>query len=171
MKPTNGIYQTATQVKVFSPEITNVREVDSVHLLEDSIIYFANARNILLSRGLSPWYDIEWKLQKLGRARIFLWGKPHQTGWRVMSSVRVNIGKYLTYINEKKKRYPKEVSDDKPKRQGVSKGILAVGLIHSRGVTGVITSEPETRHSKGLAILRKSEGKQSPTYKEKAIGN
>lgn len=171
MKPTDGIYQTATQVKVLSPEITNVREVDSVHLLENNKIYVVIARYIFLSRGPSPWYDIERKLQELGRAKILLWVKSHQTGRRVSSSVRVIIGKYLTYNNEKKKRYPKEVSNNKSERQGVTEGILAVGLIHSRGVTDVTISEPETRHSKGLAILRKSKGQQSQSYKEKANGN
>ena len=72
MKPTDGRYQTATQVKVFSLEIINVREVDSVHLLEDSMIHFDKARDVLLSRGLRPWYGIERKLQELGRACLFL---------------------------------------------------------------------------------------------------
>jgi len=72
MKPTDGRYQTATQVKVFSPEIINVREVDSVHLLEDSMIHLDKVRDVLLSRGLRPWYGIAWKLQELGRACLFL---------------------------------------------------------------------------------------------------
>ena len=71
MKPTDGRYQTATQVKVISPEIINVGKVDSFHELEDSTIYFAMARGISLSRGLRPWYGIGWKLQELGRACIF----------------------------------------------------------------------------------------------------
>jgi hypothetical protein len=71
MKPTEGIYQTATQVKVISPEIFNVGKVDSVHLLEDSMMYIAKARDTSLSRGLRPWYGIGWKLQELGRACLF----------------------------------------------------------------------------------------------------
>jgi len=70
MKPADGRYQTATQVKVISPEIINVGKVDSVHLLEDSTIYLAMVRGISLSRGLRPWYGIAWKLQELGRACI-----------------------------------------------------------------------------------------------------
>ena len=70
MKPTDGRYQTATQVKVISPEIINVGKVDSVHELEDSTIYFVMVSYISLSRGLRPWYGIAWKLQELGRACI-----------------------------------------------------------------------------------------------------
>jgi hypothetical protein len=71
MKPPEGKYQTATQVKVLSPEIFNVGEADSVHLLEGSIVHLAKARDVLLSRGLSPWYGIEGRLQELGRSRAF----------------------------------------------------------------------------------------------------
>jgi len=72
MKPAEGRSQTATQVKVISPELFNVGKVDSVHWLEDSTIYFVMARGISLSRGLRPWYGIVWKLQELGRACIVL---------------------------------------------------------------------------------------------------
>ena len=71
VKPTLGRYQTATQVKVLSPVITNVIEVDSFHVLEDTMIYFVLVRDRLLYRGLSPWYDIEWNLQELGRPSLF----------------------------------------------------------------------------------------------------
>jgi len=171
IKPTDGRYQSATSVNGLSPEIDSVREADSVHWLEGNIIYTDKARDRLFSRGLSQCYGITGRLQELGRAKILLWARTHQTGRCVISSVRVNIGKYLTYINDKKKRYPKEVGNDKSERQGIDEGILAVGLIHSRGVTEVMFSEPERRHSKGLAILRKSSKKQSRTYKEKASGN
>ena len=72
MKPTDGRYQTATQVKVFSLEIFNVGKVDGIHELEDGMIYLAMVRGVLLSRGLRPWYGIAWKLQELGRACLFL---------------------------------------------------------------------------------------------------
>jgi hypothetical protein len=67
MEPPEGMYQTATQVKVLSPVIFNVKEVDSFHLLEDRMIYLVTVRDRLLFRGLSPWYDIVWRLQELGR--------------------------------------------------------------------------------------------------------
>ena len=54
-------------MKVLSPVIITVKEVDSFHLLEDNMIYFVMVRNRLLFRGLSPWYDIEWNQQELGR--------------------------------------------------------------------------------------------------------
>jgi hypothetical protein len=54
-------------VKVLSPVNSNVKEVDSFHLLEDRMIYFVLVRDKLLFRGLSPWHDAEWRLQELGR--------------------------------------------------------------------------------------------------------
>ena len=58
-------------MKVLSPVIFNVKDVDSFHLLEDNMIYFVLVRDRLLFRGLSPWYDIEWNLQELGRPSLF----------------------------------------------------------------------------------------------------
>jgi hypothetical protein len=46
-----------------------------------------------------------------------------------------------------------------PERRGSSENMQAVGLTHSRGVIGVMPDEPEKRHSKGLAILRKGKEK------------
>jgi hypothetical protein len=46
-----------------------------------------------------------------------------------------------------------------PKRRGRSEDMQAVGLTHSRGVIGVMPDESFIRHSKGLAILCKGEGK------------
>ena len=71
MKPGIGRYQTATQVKVLSPVITNIKEVDSVHLLEDSRIYRDTVSDKSLFRGLSPWYNIARKLRELGRTMSF----------------------------------------------------------------------------------------------------
>ena len=39
--------------------------------MEGNTIYTVMARDILLSRGLSPWHGIEWRLQKLGRSSVF----------------------------------------------------------------------------------------------------
>jgi len=71
VKPGVGKCQAATQVKVLSPEIINVEEVDSFHLLEDSMTCVAMVRDRLLLRGLSPWHDIERKHQELGRTMSF----------------------------------------------------------------------------------------------------
>ena len=71
MKPLKGRYQTATQVKVLSPVIINIKEADSVHLLEGNKKGFDMVRNSSLFRGLRPWYDIERKLQELGRPEWF----------------------------------------------------------------------------------------------------
>lgn len=71
MKPLEGKYQTATQVKGLSPVILDVKEADRFHILEGSKKSFGMVRNYSLFRGLRPWYDIEWKLQELGRPERF----------------------------------------------------------------------------------------------------
>ena len=71
MKPLEGSSQTATQVKVLSPVIFNVIEADSFHLLEGNKRSFIMVRSFFLYRGLSPWYDYEWKVQELGRPERF----------------------------------------------------------------------------------------------------
>ena len=67
MELSNGKCQTATQVKGLSPEIINIEEADSFHILESRIYRTDMARCGLLFRGLRPWYGIEWKSQELGR--------------------------------------------------------------------------------------------------------
>jgi hypothetical protein len=71
MKPQDRKHQTATQVKVLSPEITLIIEADVVHKSEGNKIDFAMVRNLFLYRGLSPQYGVEWKSQKLGRSKQF----------------------------------------------------------------------------------------------------
>ena len=57
MKPTDGKYQAATKVKKFSPEIINVGEVDSIHKLEDSMIYLDMVRDVFLTGSKTVvWY-------------------------------------------------------------------------------------------------------------------
>ena len=46
------------QVKVLSPEIFNVKEADSLHLLEGNKNGFVMARTYFLFRGLSPRYEV-----------------------------------------------------------------------------------------------------------------
>jgi hypothetical protein len=129
MEPPEGMYQTATQVKVLSPEITNIEEADSVHKLEGSMSCTAMARYSLLFRGLRPWYGTERKLLEPGRPVLFLQGqKP---------------GNNL-------------------ERRGFGDDSAGVGLIHSRGVAGVMPCE-EIIHSKGLALLCKGKGKHVTT--------
>ena len=160
MKPMKGRYQTATQVKVFSPVIYKVKEVDSLHILEDSIIYLDKARDGLLFRGQSPWYDTERKLQKLGRALIFFVKKSTLCG-RVLDQkselIEVNISPKLAIRN---KRYSK-VGYDKLKKRGLFNDVKAVGLTHSRGVAGVMSCEPNWWHLKGLALICKGEERHS----------
>jgi hypothetical protein len=58
VKLQEGRRQTATQVKVLSPVIVNVKEADSFHLLEGSKRSFDKARNDSLFRGLSLRYGV-----------------------------------------------------------------------------------------------------------------
>jgi len=67
VKPVEGMHQTATQVKVLSPVIINVKEVDSFHMLEDNTIHNDRVRYGLLFRGLRPRYDTVRIQQELGR--------------------------------------------------------------------------------------------------------
>ncbi len=67
MKPPDGKYQTAMKMNGLSPEIINVWEVDSVHLLEDGMCGCDKASDRSLLRGLRQWYGIEWNRQELGR--------------------------------------------------------------------------------------------------------
>ena len=57
MKLVDGSYQAVTQVKVLSPETTNIGRVDSVHLLEDRILLSEKGERNNAPRGLSPWHD------------------------------------------------------------------------------------------------------------------
>ena len=71
MKPLEGSSQTATKVKVLSPVNYNIIEADSFHVLEGNKRSFARVRSFFRYRGLSPWYDYEWKVQELGRPERF----------------------------------------------------------------------------------------------------
>ena len=71
MKPPEGMYQTATKVKVLSPENANIEEADSFHLLEGRMNDTVMARYSLLFRGLRPWYGAERKLLEPGRPALF----------------------------------------------------------------------------------------------------
>lgn len=71
VKLVEGTYQAATQVKVLSPEISNVIEADVFHDAEGSIKGDIMVSHSLLYRGLRPWHDMRWSLRKLGRSSVF----------------------------------------------------------------------------------------------------
>jgi len=126
MKPPVGIFQTATKVKVLSSEIYNVKEADSLHLLESSTSCAVKARCGLLFRSLSPWYGIERKLSEPGIPVRFL---------------------------------REQISGNNPERREFRDDCAGVGLMHSRGVAGVMPCEGSIIHSKGLALICKGKGK------------
>ncbi len=155
MKPSDGRYQTATQVKVFSPVIINVREVDSVHLLEDSMWHTDMARCVSLSRGLSPWYGIEWRLSRcIGRRALLFFGQiTHFYGQvRDNKSELILVIRISPELALRNKRYTK-VGDDKSETRGFAECIKAVGLTHSRGVAGVMPCESASwRTLEGVSV-------------------
>ncbi len=71
MKPVEATYQAATQVKVLSPEITEIIEADVFHCAEGSMKGDVMVSHHLLYRGLSPWHGMRWSLRKLGRSSVF----------------------------------------------------------------------------------------------------
>ncbi|OOY83879.1 hypothetical protein BOW14_12780 [Solemya velum gill symbiont] len=74
VKPVEGTYQAATQVKVLSPVILHIIEADVFHSTESSMNGDALVSHHALYRGLSPWHDMRWKLSELGRALVFFNG-------------------------------------------------------------------------------------------------
>ena len=71
VKPMGGIDQAATQVKVLSPEMYDIIEVDVLHETEDSMKDSAMVSCPSLYRGWRPWHDLRWKLGELGRSSVF----------------------------------------------------------------------------------------------------
>lgn len=74
VKPVEGTYQAATQVKVLSSVMSNVVEADVFHQTESSTKNGAMVSHYSLYRGLSPWHGMRWKLSELGRALAFFNG-------------------------------------------------------------------------------------------------
>ncbi len=72
VKPMEGTYQAATQVKVLSPEIFNIVEADVFHCAESSMKDDTLVSHHSLYRGLSPWHGVKWKLDELGRSSMSL---------------------------------------------------------------------------------------------------
>ncbi len=66
VKPVEGTYQAATQVKVLSPVIVNIIEADVFHDTESSTKGDAMASRSSLYRGRRPWHGMKWKLGELG---------------------------------------------------------------------------------------------------------
>lgn len=64
--------QGTTKVKVLSPEIFDVIEVDTMHIVEDSMKGNAKASYHSLYRDLRPYHVLKWILGELGRSFIFL---------------------------------------------------------------------------------------------------
>ena len=147
MKPLEGRYQTATQVKGLSSEIFNAGRDHSFHQLEVSMTGSDMVSDRLPSRSLRPWYGIEWSVRELGRSR-YLHEKARKTknlsfmGDNTHSRARVVAG-----CNNRKGRKPE--------------GIREVGSVHSRGVAGVMPGEGHP-YSKGLTLVCRVVGQHGP---------
>ena len=59
MRVGGGRHRDTTQVKGLSPEITNVSEVDAVHLAADNILTTVIGEVIRARRGLRPCQDVK----------------------------------------------------------------------------------------------------------------
>ena len=145
MKPPEGRYRTATQVKVLSPEITNIGRDDRVHFLEVSMSGSAMVSDRMPSRGLRPWYGVERRVQELGRPHRLreggATGEPAACDSEHTSCLRAVRG------HNRKGRKPE--------------GRWGVGSAHSRGVAVVMRGEGQT-HSKGLTPARKGSRRHRP---------
>lgn len=64
--------QGATKVKVLSPEISNIIEVDILHKMEDRMKDNDKASYHLLYRDQRPRHVLKWILNELGRSFVFL---------------------------------------------------------------------------------------------------
>ncbi|GFY65091.1 uncharacterized protein TNIN_35941 [Trichonephila inaurata madagascariensis] len=64
--------QGATKVKVLSPEMPDVIEVDIFHIMEDSMKGNDKASYHSLYRDRRPRYVLKWILNELGRSFVFL---------------------------------------------------------------------------------------------------
>ncbi|RDD33856.1 hypothetical protein Wcon_02122 [Wolbachia endosymbiont of Cylisticus convexus] len=64
--------QGATKVKVLSPEIANIMEIDTFHIVEDSMKNNDKASYHSLYRDPRPCHVLRWSLRKLGRSFVFL---------------------------------------------------------------------------------------------------
>ncbi|WP_264687091.1 hypothetical protein [Wolbachia endosymbiont (group B) of Rhopobota naevana] len=66
------IIQGATKVKVLSSEIANIIEVDTFHVVEDSMRGNDKASYHSLYRDPRPYHVLRWSLNELGRSFVFL---------------------------------------------------------------------------------------------------
>ena len=71
VKPMEGRYQAATQVKVLSHEINNIVDADVFHGAESSTKGDAMVSCNSVYRGLRPWHGMRWMLRELGRSSVF----------------------------------------------------------------------------------------------------
>ena len=74
VKPIEGTYQAATQVKVLSPVMFNAVEADTFHCSGKLHDDGAMVSHLSLYRGLSPRHDMRWKISELGRSLVFFKG-------------------------------------------------------------------------------------------------
>ena len=63
-----GEWSAITQVKVLSPEMSNIAQGQRFHVLEARIVTRTNGECVAACRGLSPWQVIQRNTSELGRA-------------------------------------------------------------------------------------------------------
>ncbi|WP_246210090.1 hypothetical protein [Wolbachia endosymbiont of Atemnus politus] len=100
--------QGTTKVKVLSPEIPEIMEVDTFHAVEDSMKDNDKASYHSLHRDLRPYHVLRWILNELGRSFVFL----------------------LRYVRTSQQR--RELTKD-TKEVGLIDSTQSVGKPHTRG--------------------------------------
>ncbi|WP_353279027.1 hypothetical protein [Wolbachia endosymbiont (group B) of Longitarsus flavicornis] len=100
--------QDTTQVKVLSPEISYIIEVDIFHMMEDSMKDNDKASYHSLYRDRRPCHVLRWILNELGRSFVFL----------------------LRYVGASQQR--RELTED-TKEVGLIDSTQSVGKLHTRG--------------------------------------
>ena len=145
MKPTDGKYQTATQVKVLSPEIFNVGIGRQFPFTGRQQRGYRNGEIFSPPRGLRPWYGIERKLQELGRS-YWLYDR---CGRGDLSLAGVNT--HLT---------PEIVEGNNPKRGGTSKAD------RKSDYPIVVKKRGNACGAKGITLLCKGLGTDCPDVEQ-----
>ena len=121
MKPTEGNYQTATQVNVLSPEIYNIGNGRQFSYAGRHYKVFRFGKKYLAPRGLRQWYGNEWKLQELGRSWQFRRSDYNKENLSFMGVNTHPVTQVLVGSNNRKGRNPDDCQE--------------VGLFHSSDET------------------------------------
>lgn len=138
MKPEGRRYQAAMQVKGLSPEIYNVMEADTLHIEGRQ-----NSVNRKSENDTTP-----------SGSKTAAWYRKDSAGTRDIQSASRTC---LTAVRQRD-----GISANDLKKGGGAECALEVGLVHSRGVTGVTTGDVKRTRLEGTGNNTQREGKHQP---------